>query len=511
MLELSRAHKSKHVTIEQLASVVDDEKHHGRRVVLAHGVFDLLHIGHIRHLAEAKAQGDVLVVTLTEDKHVNKGPHRPAFGQDLRAEALSALEPVDYVAISPFANAVEIIESLKPDVYVKGPDYRNASADVSGGIVLEEAAVVRNGGVVHYTDDETFSSSALLNRFMPSFDNKVHAYLNAFRERHTPGEIIASLDALKSMRAVVIGEAIIDEYVYCDQMGKSSKEPVLALRYASKELFAGGSLAIANHLANFCQSVELITVLGEIDPQEEFIRRNLRPNVRTNFIYRKDSPTIVKRRFVDRYTLQKLFEVYVINDEYLDPAEDAQFCSLMDARIGNSDATIVADFGHGMLTPKAVDLLTYREHFLAVNTQINAANLGFHTISKYPRADYICIHEGEVRLDAQSRQGPLAGLVGELSTRLGADILVTRGKSGSTFFHEGTAFESPAFALNVIDRIGSGDAVLALTSMCVAAGMEPDVVSFLANVIGAQKVQIVGNRHAIDRVATLKFVESLLR
>jgi rfaE bifunctional protein nucleotidyltransferase chain/domain len=511
VLQLVPSVQGKTCDLDQLAEIIAQERRAGQRIVLAHGVFDLLHIGHLRHLREAKAQGDILVVTLTEDKHVNKGPHRPAFGEDQRAEALAALEVVDYVAISRHSTAVEVINRLAPDVYVKGPDYRDKKADVTGGIDIEERAVNANGGAIYYTAGETFSSSTLLNRFMPAFHETVQTYLSEFREKHSRKEILASIEALRSMKAVVIGETILDEYVYCDQMGKSSKEPVLAMRYASKELFGGGSLAIANHLANFCQSVELITVLGDTDPQEEFIRTNLRWNVRTNFIYRKNSPTIVKRRFVDRYTLQKLFEVYVINDEYLEPDEDEQFLSLMDARIPTGDATIVADFGHGMLTPAAVDLLTERRHFLAVNTQINAANLGFHTISKYRRADFVCIHEGEIRLDARSRRGTLADIAKNLGSRLGGDVMVTQGKNGTTFFRGDEAFQSPAFTRNVVDRIGSGDAVLAITSMCVAQGMHPEIVGFLSNVIGAQKVQIVGNRHAVDRVSTLKFIESLLR
>ena len=90
----------------------------GRRVVLAHGTFDLLHLGHVRYLEEARRQGDVLVVTVTADQFVNKGPGRPVFLAELRAEMLAALSCVEIVAVNQAPTAVNVIECLKPDVYV---------------------------------------------------------------------------------------------------------------------------------------------------------------------------------------------------------------------------------------------------------------------------------------------------------------------------------------------------------------------------------------------------------
>lgn len=495
-----------------LAERLADERAAGRRVVLCHGVFDLLHIGHIRHLDEAKRQGDVLVVSLTEDAHVNKGPHRPAFGEGLRAEAVAALASVDYVAISRYPTALEAIGALRPDVYVKGPDYRNPSDDVSGGISTEEEAVRRVGGRIHFTEAATFSASHLLNTYLPSFAPEVERYLADFRTRYDANAILAYLDRLKDMHVVVVGEAILDEYIYVDQMGKSSKDPVLAMRYDSSELFAGGALAVANHVAAFCGSVELVSYLGSEAGQEAFIRSHLNPHVRANFVEKTDSPTIVKRRYVERTLRNKLFEVYFFNDDLLNEGDERQILELLRARIATADCVIASDFGHGLLTPKATRLLGESDRFLAVNTQVNAANIRFHAISKYPRADYVCINEGELRLDARSREEPLADLVADLRKKLRCDrFLVTRGQKGVAYFDGGGESIGPSLTTRVLDRVGSGDAVLAVTSLCVAADFPGDVTAFLANVIGAQKVQIVGNRSAVDRVATIKFVQALLK
>src|SRR5262249_60009234 len=89
----------------------------GKTVVQCHGVFDLLHIGHIRHFQEARKSGHLLVVTLTPDRYVNKGPHRPVFTETLRAEAIASLDAVDFVAINKWPTAVEAIQRIKPDIY----------------------------------------------------------------------------------------------------------------------------------------------------------------------------------------------------------------------------------------------------------------------------------------------------------------------------------------------------------------------------------------------------------
>jgi rfaE bifunctional protein nucleotidyltransferase chain/domain len=119
------AEYAKILEISQLAERLEPLRAQGSRIVHCHGVFDLLHVGHIRHFEKAKELGDVLVVTLTADRYVNKGPHRPAFNQNLRAEAIAALACVDCVAINDDASAVPAIEVIRPHFYVKGSDYRD--------------------------------------------------------------------------------------------------------------------------------------------------------------------------------------------------------------------------------------------------------------------------------------------------------------------------------------------------------------------------------------------------
>jgi len=501
------------VPLERFAECVAEIKAAGKTVVLCHGVFDLIHYGHLLHFEEARQQGDALVVTITPDIYVNKGPGRPAFTETYRAQMLAALEIVDYVAINRWPSAVEMLETVKPNVYAKGPDYKDHQLDVSGKIGEEEMAVLRGGGRVHYTEAITFSSSNLINRQLSSHPQVVIDYLDDLRQAYTPSQIHKALDGIRKLRVLVVGEAIIDEYVYVDQMGKSSKEPILAMRYTSQEQFAGGALAIANHMAAIIDDVSLVTFLGSRDSLEEFVRRSLAPNVRPTFFYKKDSPTIVKRRFVESYLLQKLFEVYFFNDEFLDDDDSERFGAHLDAITSGYDLVVVADFGHGILTQRAIDTVQRGAKYLAINTQQNAANLGYHTLSRYSRANFACTNDGELRSDSRARLATVEPLIKALAERLGLEsTLITRGKLGVTFYRPSEGWSNaPALATSVTDRVGAGDAVLSWTAPMAAAGLPGKMIAFVANIVGAQAAQIVGNRSSIDRVATYKFIESLLK
>src|SRR3984957_10119221 len=107
-------------TLAEVAAACEQSRRAGQTVVQAHGTFDLLHLGHVRHLEAAKALGDVLVVTVTADRYVNKGPGRPAFTETLRAEMLAALQYVDYVAIAEAPDAIGALEAIRPAIYAKG-------------------------------------------------------------------------------------------------------------------------------------------------------------------------------------------------------------------------------------------------------------------------------------------------------------------------------------------------------------------------------------------------------
>jgi len=132
------------VSVEEMGTLREQLASRGRKVVFTNGCFDLLHVGHVRCLKEARKQGDLLIVGVNSDESTRriKGPGRPLMPQEDRAEILAALECVDYVVIFSERTAERLVRALKPDVYVKGGNYTVED--------LPEAKVVAEyGGQVH--------------------------------------------------------------------------------------------------------------------------------------------------------------------------------------------------------------------------------------------------------------------------------------------------------------------------------------------------------------------------
>jgi rfaE bifunctional protein nucleotidyltransferase chain/domain len=501
-------------TLAEIASVCEQGRRAGQTIVQAHGTFDLLHLGHVRHLEAARKLGDVLIVTVTADRFVNKGPGRPVFNAELRAEMLATLEYVDWVGINDAADAVSAIERIRPSIYIKGQDYQNPQGDITGKISLERAAVEAHGGRIHFTDEVTFSSTELINRHLNVFEPHIREHLDTLRQNGGLDELCDLIESVANYRVLIVGDAIIDEYQYVMPMHKTPKENMIATRYQDRELFAGGVFAAANHVASFCKQVDIITCLGDSDSYDDLIGQSLRPNVSLKTFTRAGAPTTLKRRFVDPSYMRKLFEVYFMNDEPLMPDVQHEVDSAIMEMASDYDVVIAADFGHGLIGPSSIEALTSNARFLAVNTQSNSANLGYNLITKYRRADYVCIDAPEARLAVSDRLSN----VGDIARRLAENhidcskIIVTQGKHGCVTFESGGVVHTiPAFAKNVVDTVGAGDAFLAVTAPLVAAGGPISRVGFIGNVVGALKVEIVGHRRSIEKAALIKGITGLLK
>ncbi|MBF0570595.1 MAG: adenylyltransferase/cytidyltransferase family protein [Candidatus Omnitrophica bacterium] len=499
--------------LKEIAKRIEDIKNKGKKVVQCHGVFDIVHLGHIRHFNMAKKEGDVLLVTLTADRYVKRGPGRPIFNEQLRAEYLASLSIVDYVGIVNAETATESLKILKPNLYAKGLEYKNHKQDVTGKISEEEEAIKSVGGKIVYTDDITFSSSKIINSYLDVFPQRTVRYLQAIEKRYPVESIVESIEKLKKLKVLVIGDAIIDEYHYCVPMGKSSKEHLVVNRYTSEEMFAGGGLATANNVASLCGQVDLVTVLGRQDSKEDFIRSRLAPNIRPRFFYRPDTNTIIKRRFVSEGNNRKLFEVCFMHDNDIPKREESHIARHLEKVLGNYDLVVVSDFGHGLLTKKLIDIICSKAKYLAVNAQTNSANIGFNMVTKYPRANCVCIDELELRFAAHDKFSDPRHLAKNVYEQIGCEhIITTRGALGSLCYSRQDGFhETPAFAYRVVDAIGAGDAFFAFVAPCFAGGMPQELVSFIGNAVGSLAVQIVCNREPVKNVDLMKFITRLLK
>jgi len=501
-------------TIDELAQIAEQARRGGRKVVLAHGVFDLLHVGHKRHLDIGKKNGDILIVTITTDRHVNKGPGHPVFSEKLRAEMLAGLASVDFVGISPNSSAEFIIEKIRPDVYLKGSEYSVEENDVTGRIVTERTCVEQYGGRIVFTDDITFSSSNVANRVLQLYPEEADQFLKEMRARFALEELLAPLRSLKNKRCLIVGDTILDEYIYVEPLGKPSKENIIATRYLEREIFCGGAVATANLVAQFCGSVDLVTLLGKKESNEEFIRSSLAPNVNLIPFYRGGAQTTIKSRLVDPGYFKKLIEIAYLDDTLLSPRIQGEINDWVAGHIGQYDITIANDFGHGLIDQSLVNLICANAKFLAVNAQTNSANRGFNLVTRYPKADFVCIDEPEARLAVADRDAPIVKVVIEkLGKQMNCpNFIVTHGKLGCLVFTPAQPpTRIPALSDEAIDTIGAGDAFFAVAAPLIGVGCDPFLAGFIGNAIGAMKIRIVGHRHTITNADVIKYLTSLMK
>lgn len=342
---------------------------------------------------------------------------------------------------------------------------------------------------------------------------KATAFLSDFRGRHPLATVLDRIRDLTGLRVLVIGDAIIDEYHFVRPYGMPLKSPVIAAQFLESETHAGGVLAVANHLASFCKSVHLVTGIGAADSREAFIRSRLAPNIVARLVTIPNRPTTVKRRYLNRFLTQKLFEVSFFDDAPPPDAIEATVAQQLDEVASAYDLVVASDFGHGFVTDHIAAILSARSTFLAVNTQLNSINHGFHVVTRYPHADYACLDELEARMACRDRTGSLASLTGRLRADLGrkTTLTITRGHHGSTTFAAGRApVDVPILSHDVVDTIGAGDAFFAIAAPCAARGFDPDLIGFLGNVAGAIAVAMLGNQRAVDRDAFVQQVTEIM-
>src|SRR5260370_19713186 len=198
------------ISYEQASEVFAKLKSEGKRIVQCHGTFDLIHPGHIYHLEEAKALGDLLVVTVTAEKFVSKGPGRPFFNDKLRLKSLSALACVDYVVLIPFTTAVEAIKCVAPDIYCKGTEYSDQRNDVTGNIGDDIETVQSLGGQMRYIGSVVFRSSRLLNNHFDDMDSSIKEFCHKLSRDYTSETFREAVDRIRALKALVEGEIMFD-------------------------------------------------------------------------------------------------------------------------------------------------------------------------------------------------------------------------------------------------------------------------------------------------------------
>tara|TARA_R110000824_G_scaffold274514_2_gene463223 strand:- start:597 stop:1970 length:1374 start_codon:yes stop_codon:yes gene_type:complete len=435
-------------------------------IVLAHGVFDVIHHGHIAFLAEAKKIGDKLVVSITDDQFVNKGPNRPVFTADQRTATLLALECVDKVVVSKSDNAIDVINAIKPDVYVKGAEY--AYEDTNGMLTDEANAVIAHGGMLTFLDTPTDSSSRAINIDRPTISQDAQTWLANFEYDWV---VVKSwLDIATKGSFAVIGEQILDRYEYVEPSGQSPKEGYTTyIPTGEVDEWNGGIEVISNH-------VEQVTA-------------NVSHAVDYNLFL------VTKTRYVEKPFLKKVFS-------------KAELPTWKDwAHLVPYDNYIVADFGHGLFDQELMDEVYMNSNWIAATIQANSLNFGFNRISKWNKLDYISCDRTELELANPANYAiGIDHAAQKMSIEHDSEyVAITLGHEGAKLFKTEwltwpeirssyiSSVSIPAFSDHAADRIGAGDAWFGWTAPLVRAGAPIEIIAFVGACAAAVHVSTIGN------------------
>ena len=489
------------------------EKKIKKKIVLCHGVYDILHIGHIKHFEEAKKNGDILVVGVTADEFINKGPNRPYFKLNQRADAIASLSVVDYVLISGFPTSVEIIKKIKPDYYCKGVDFKDISKDLTTNIKKEISAIKSVGGKFITTKSSKLSSTRIFKDNFES-ENKIEKeFLSRVRKKYTFKDVQNIFTKLNTLKGIVIGEAMIDQYSFCEPVNKSGKDPMLVFKDLFLKSYLGGSLAIANHISKFIKKVSILTSIGDKSKFKKFIIDNLSKNINLKLISKSNSDTILKKRYIDFITNTKVFGLYKIDERKFDQKHETKFQNTINNSIKKFNFVILSDYGHGLISDKVAKIITKKSNFLIVNCQINSFNVGYHRLSKYKNFDCLIANENELRSDSREQYLEIEKLIIRRSEDLKVNFLiVTRGKDGAIFYSRKNKsfYYAPAFTKVALDKIGAGDTMMALLAPLLYLKLDPDFILLVASLAGSYSVGNYANSKILDKHKILKDLQHIL-
>lgn len=508
--------EDKIISYEDAPAVFDELRKQNKTIVQCHGTFDLVHPGHLYHLEEAKALGDILVCTITGEAHVNKGPGRPYFNDHLRSKALASLTYVDYVVVVPFPAAVEAIKCVKPRYYCKGREYEDQNVDVTGNIHNDVETVHQYGGEMRYVGSVVFSSTKLLNNFFDNLPAPVKDFCHTISSKTSPDQFREVVESFEDIKVLVIGDVIFDRYSYVKVQGLTSKNRILSGRYLHEDTQSGGALAVVRHIKQFCKQVDLISILGTEPWVDDMMSQDLEPE--SNLTIRSEEfTTVLKQRYVeptgDGKELNKLFSVNYIDAEFPSEPLQRQLLSQIEKYIDRYDVIVVTDFGHGVMQPMIREFVQECAPFMALNCQTNSNNHGFNIISKqYHRANVFTLDEQELLLSCAHRHVDHVAEMKQLRNSFNSSYAwLTRGPVETIGVNDRseTCVCQP-LETTVVDTVGAGDAFFSLALLAAYRKLPLSLATFLGQLAGGQAVRIIGNVTPISKPGVLKSGMSLL-
>lgn len=489
--ELIKKYSYKIKTSSQLKKIVKNNKNFN--FIMCHGVFDVVHPGHVRHLTYAKTKADKLIVSLTCDKHIKKGTYRPHIPENLRALNLAAFEMVDYVVIDKNSTPINNIKLIRPNFFAKGFEY--SSAGLPKATQEEIKALKSYGGNIIFTPgDVVYSSSKFLNKSLPEVGLEKLIML-MHKEKINFETLKKTLMDFKKLKVHVIGDTIVDTYTRTTLIGGQTKTPTFSLHFNSKEDYVGGAGIVSKHLDSAGAKVIFSTVLGNDNLKKFVLNQFKKTKIITNFYIDNTRPTTNKNVFIaSDYRLLKVdtLDNRPISSEIID-----FLCSSL--KKDKSNAVVFSDFRHGIFNQISTNKLTKaisKKTFKVADSQV-ASRWG--NITDFKGFDLITPNERESRFALANQDAT----VGQLSQLLYDNckykhLILKLGSKGvfcNTYKNKSnnSYFSLDSFVNNIVDPVGAGDALLAYSTLSMLSSKSLVISSILGSIAAACECEYDGN------------------
>ena len=506
--------KNKILDLDRVEEKLKKLKKLKKKIVHCHGVFDLLHIGHLKHFQSAKKYGDILIVSITPNKFVFKGANRPYFDEQERLEALASIEVIDFVVLNNYPDSIEIIKKIRPHYYCKGPDYSGLEKKSSSAVnnnknfVNEKKICKKINCIIKLTADIKFSSSKIINEKLLDFNKKENSFISNIKKNYTLRDIEKKIDDLSKLNFIVIGDPIIDTYLFSDSLGVSSKSSIVSTQLMYEENYMGGSFAVAEMLSKLGCSIDLLAYKSKdkfFSKQISLLDKKIKF---LNISYQKRIPRI--SRFVHRNRNEKLFQFYEF-DKFLHTKKSLSEFSKLLSKKNNKKHVIVIDFGFGFLDKKMINILEKKVNNFSLNVHANSLNSNFNKFTKYKKYNYLSMNKKEFQLGLNTAENDIDLLVKEAKqNKINYPFAVTLGPHGSIFVEKKTKQFSPTFFQKTIDTVGSGDAFFAITSALNKLGKDSLLTSFIGNVYAGLHTLNVGNKKFVSKEELKNSIKQIL-
>ena len=489
LVSLTEKYRHKIKTVAELRAIFGPRPR-SKRVIMCHGVFDVVHPGHLRHLLYAKSKADILLASLTADAHITKGQYRPHIPQDLRALNLAAFETVDYVVIDHNPTPIDNIAALQPDYFAKGYEYTSEGLPPK---TQEELDTLKSyGGEMIFTPgDIVYSSSRLINLAPPRI--KLEKLLTLMEyEGLTFDSLRKHVASLNGVRVHVLGDTIVDSYTQTAMIGGQTKTPTMSVLYERRDDYIGGAAIVAKHLRAAGAEVIFSTVLGE-DGFKSFVLDGLKEaGVDCRPVIDPTRPTTNKNAIVaEGYRLLKIdtLDNRSISDDIVESLADSVSATAC-------DAVVYSDFRHGIFNRRTIPRLVSAipaGTFKVADSQV-ASRWG--NITEFQGFDLITPNEREARFalgDQDSGVRPLATALYKAACC--STLILKMGERGVLTCRSGgnEAIVVDTFVERLVDAVGAGDALLAYATLALRVSKSDTVATILGSIAAACECEYDGN------------------